>query len=54
MKFLRWISSKLSRSKRRRCRSCFRILTKEELYYYGDCCERCERRISTKVDKELK
>lgn len=46
-KLFRWVLSKFS--KKRRCSCCYRVLTKEELYYYGNTCERCERKHMDKL-----
>jgi hypothetical protein len=41
-KFFRWVISKFSRKPR--CCHCYRVLTAEEIYYYGRSCEKCERK----------
>lgn len=46
MRFFRWLASKFN--KKKRCARCYRVLTAEEVYYYGNHCERCERKLFDK------
>lgn len=43
MKFFRWISSKLSKKVAYRCVECYRKMTNDEVYWYGNTCEKCEK-----------
>lgn len=48
-KFFRWVMSKFSR--KRRCSTCYRVLTAEEIYWYGTGCEKCERKYMEEKDE---